>query len=110
VPTDDLAGGYLATIRGEESFDNPEISKYVKKYYVANPEYTVEDRAKMGRYIENVTRVTTMVEAMHGAGSPQAQRIVMMAPSDIDKEVKMAENVIEGSGDVEGIALNRKKE
>jgi 4-hydroxybutyryl-CoA dehydratase/vinylacetyl-CoA-Delta-isomerase len=81
VPADDLAGGYLATMPGEESFDNPEISMYVKKYYVANPEHTVEDRAKMGRHIENVTRVTTM-----------------------------AEDVIEGSGDVEGIALNRKKE
>jgi len=103
----DLAGGYLATMPGEDAFDHPEISKYVKKYHTANPEFTAEDRVKMGRYIENVTSVTTMVEAMHGAGSPQAQRIVMMGLSNIEKKIKMAEQVLDGTDDVEGIALNR---
>lgn len=103
----DLAGGYLATMPGEESFNNPEISKYVEKYHVANPEYSAQDRVKMGRYIENATSVTTMVEAMHGAGSPQAQRIVMLMQSGIEDKIKMAEEVLEGTDDVEGIALNR---
>jgi len=105
----DLAGGYLATMPEEKAFENPEIAKYVKKYHQANPEYTAEDRVKMGRYIENMTSVTTMVEAMHGAGSPQAQRIVMMGLSGIDKKIKMAEIVLDGTDDVKGIKLNRKK-
>lgn len=103
----DLAGGFLATMPGEESFENPEIAKYVTKYHSANPEYSTKDRVKMGRYIENVTGVTTMVEAMHGAGSPQAQRIVMMMQSDIERKIKLAEEVIDGVDDVDGIALNR---
>ena len=103
----DLAGGYLATMPSEESFNNPEIAKYVKKYHVANPDYTAEDRAKMGRYIENMTSVTTMVEAMHGAGSPQAQRIVMLGQSEIADKIRMAEEVIDGTDDVEGLPIRR---
>ncbi len=101
----DLAGGFLATMPGQKSFENPEIAKYVKKYHQANPEYETEERVKLGRYIENMTSVTTMVEAMHGAGSPQAQRIVMLNQADIDAKIKMAEEVIDGDDDVEGLPL-----
>jgi 4-hydroxybutyryl-CoA dehydratase/vinylacetyl-CoA-Delta-isomerase len=104
----DLAGGYLATMPDEASFKNPEISKYVRKYHTANPEYDVMDRVKMGRYIENMTSVTTMVEAMHGAGSPQAQRIVMMGQAQIEEKIKMAEAVIDGTDDVAGLPLPKR--
>ena len=104
----DLAGGYLATMPDEEAFDHPEIGKYVKKYHTANPEFDVMDRVKMGRYIENMTSVTTMVEAMHGAGSPQAQRIVMLGQAEIAKKIKMAEEVIDGTDDVPGLPLRGK--
>jgi len=101
----DLAGGFLATMPGERSFENPEIAEYVEKYSRANPEYGAKDRIKLGRYIENMTSVTTLVEAMHGAGSPQAQRIVMLGQADIDKKIYMAEQVIDGDDDVEGLPL-----
>ncbi len=101
----DLAGGFLATMPGQKSFENPEIAKYVEKYHQANPEYETQERVKLGRYIENMTSVTTMVEAMHGAGSPQAQRIVMMSRADIEAKIKMAEEVIDGDSDVEGLPL-----
>jgi 4-hydroxybutyryl-CoA dehydratase/vinylacetyl-CoA-Delta-isomerase len=104
----DLAGGYLATMPDEAAFRNPEIARYVRKYHTANPEYDVMDRVKMGRYIENMTSVTTMVEAMHGAGSPQAQRIVMLGQAGIDAKIKMAEAVIDGTDDVEGLPLPKR--
>ena len=103
----DIAGGYLATMPEEQAFEHPEIGKYVKKYHVANPAYSAEDRVKMGRYIENMTSVTSMVEAMHGAGSPQAQRIVMFGQAEIADKIKMAEAVIDGDDDVDNIGLNR---
>ncbi|MDO8552269.1 MAG: 4-hydroxyphenylacetate 3-hydroxylase N-terminal domain-containing protein, partial [bacterium] len=74
----DLAGGFLATMPDQKALENPEIGAYVKKYHTANPDYDVMERIRMGRYIENMTSVTSMVESMHGAGSPQAQRIVML--------------------------------
>ena len=101
----DLAGGFLATMPGQKSFENPEIAKYVEKYHQANPEYETQERVKFGRYIENMTSVTTMVEAVHGAGSPQAQRIAMLGQADIDTKIKMAEAVIHGDDDVPGLPL-----
>jgi 4-hydroxybutyryl-CoA dehydratase/vinylacetyl-CoA-Delta-isomerase len=105
----DLAGGYLATMPDADSFNHPEIGDYVKKYHVANPEYDAEERMKMGRYIEAMTSVTTLVEAMHGAGSPQAQRIVMGMGAEIDKKIEMAEDVINGTDDVPGLPLRGKQ-
>lgn len=101
----DLAGGFLATMPGTDSLDNPEISDWVRKYYSANPDYDVMERISVGRYIENMTSVTTMVEAMHGAGSPQAQRIAMLGQAGIDAKIRMADEVIHGVDDVPGLPL-----
>ena len=57
-----------------------------------------------------MTSVTTMVEAMHGAGSPQAQRIAMLGQADIEKKIKMAGAVIHGDDDVPGLPLPGKDE
>jgi 4-hydroxybutyryl-CoA dehydratase/vinylacetyl-CoA-Delta-isomerase len=101
----DLAGGFLATIPDSKSFENPEISGWVRKYYGANPDYDVMERIRFGRYIENMTSVTTMVEAMHGAGSPQAQRISMLGQANIEEKIRMADEVIYGTDDVPGLPL-----
>lgn len=101
----DLAGGFIATLPGSDALENPDIAHWVKKYYAANPDYDVEERIHVGRYIENATSVTTMVEAMHGAGSPQAQRIPMLAQADINGKIEMAKSVIHGKDDVPGLPL-----
>ncbi len=99
----DLAGGFLATMPGQKAFENPEIGQFVRKYHTANPEFDVMERVRIGRYIENVTSVTTMVEAMHGAGSPQAQRLAMMGLSAIDEKIRMLERVIDADDAVRDV-------
>ncbi len=101
----DLAGGFLATMPDEKALENPEIGDLVRKYHTANPDYDVMERIRVGRYIENMTSVTTMVEAMHGAGSPQAQRIVMLGQANIEEKIKLADAVINGTDDVAGLPL-----
>ncbi|MFV0462594.1 MAG: 4-hydroxyphenylacetate 3-hydroxylase family protein [Nostocoides sp.] len=101
----DLAGGFIATLPETAAFDNPEISEWVRKYYTANPDFSVEDRVKYGRYIEGMTSVTTLVEAMHGAGSPQAQRIAMSGQANVPAKMEMADKVINGTDDVPGLPL-----
>lgn len=101
----DIAGGFLATLPDTASFDNPDIADWVRKYYSANPEHDVMERVAFGRYIEGMTSVTTMVEAMHGAGSPQAQRIAMAGQAQIAKKIAMAEKVVHGTDDVEGLPI-----
>ena len=63
------------------------------------------DRVHYGRYIENATSVTTMVEAMHGAGSPQAQRIVVLGLSNLKGKMALAVEVIKGDSDVLGLKI-----
>jgi 4-hydroxybutyryl-CoA dehydratase/vinylacetyl-CoA-Delta-isomerase len=101
----DLAGGFLATMPDEKALDNPEIGDLVRKYHTANPDYDVMERIRLGRYIENMTSVTTLVEAMHGAGSPQAQRIVMLGQAAIDDKIAMADHVLNDTNDVPGLPL-----
>jgi 4-hydroxybutyryl-CoA dehydratase/vinylacetyl-CoA-Delta-isomerase len=101
----DLAGGFLATMPDSKSFENPEISHWVRKYHSASPDYDAIDRIRIGRYIENMTSVTTMVEAMHGAGSPQAQRISMLGQARIDNKIRMADQVIYGTDNLPGLPL-----
>jgi 4-hydroxybutyryl-CoA dehydratase/vinylacetyl-CoA-Delta-isomerase len=104
----DIAGGYLATLPEEAAFDNPDIGKWVRKYHLCNEGDDVMERVKYGRYIENAASTTTLVEAMHGAGSPQAQRIVMLGLGNLKKKVGMAEAVINGDDDVLSLTIGGK--
>ena len=104
----DIAGGYLATLPEEAAFDNPDIGKWVKKYHLCNEGDDVMERVKYGRYIENAASTTTLVEAMHGAGSPQAQRIVMLGLSNLKNKIGLAESVIEGDDDVMTLTIGGK--
>ena len=104
----DIAGGYLATLPEEAAFDNPDIGKWVRKYHLCNEGDDVMERVKYGRYIENAASTTTLVEAMHGAGSPQAQRIVMLGLSNLGKKIGLAEAVIEGDDDVLSLTIGGK--
>ena len=75
----DLAGGIMVTMPSEKDLNHPEIGALVRKYMKAKDGVPVEERMKMLRLIENMTlgrnAVGYLTESMHGAGSPQAQRI-----------------------------------
>lgn len=75
----DLAGGIMVTMPSEKDLNHPEIGKLIRKYMKAKDNVPVEDRMRMLRLIENMTlgrnAVGYLTESMHGAGSPQAQRI-----------------------------------
>jgi 4-hydroxybutyryl-CoA dehydratase/vinylacetyl-CoA-Delta-isomerase len=86
----DIAGGIIATMPSETDFNDPVLGPYVKKYMKAANAYPVEYRFRMGRLIENMTGGTALVESMHGAGSPQAQRVVMARQAGLDMKKKYA--------------------
>jgi 4-hydroxybutyryl-CoA dehydratase/vinylacetyl-CoA-Delta-isomerase len=86
----DLAGGFLATLPSEYDFKSDEVGPLVKKYFSGVAKIPTEDRIKIGRLIESMTGGTAMVESMHGAGSPQAQRVMIFREGDLDKKVKLA--------------------
>jgi 4-hydroxybutyryl-CoA dehydratase/vinylacetyl-CoA-Delta-isomerase len=78
----DIAGGFLATMPSERELDNPRVGGFVRKFYQTRPDVPAEDRLRLGRLVENMTGATPIVECMHGAGSPQAQKVVVQRMVD----------------------------
>ena len=95
---EDIAGGLVVTAPSEKDLRDPKIGKYVDKYFKGINGVSTEDRLKVLRLIENLTLGTAAVgyrtESMHGAGSPQAQRIVIgrQANFNAKKELAKCEN------------------
>jgi len=90
----DIAGGLLVTLPSEKDFNHPEIGPLLQKYLVGSAEYPVEWRQRLLRLIENLTLgaggVGYLVESLHGAGSPMAQRIMLARLADLDTKVAYA--------------------
>ena len=90
----DLAGGLMATLPSEKDFDNPETGPLLRKYLKGRDGVKVEDRARILRLIENMTMgrnaVGYLTESMHGAGSPQAQRIQIARQMKLEEKKDLA--------------------
>ncbi|MEM7659104.1 MAG: 4-hydroxyphenylacetate 3-hydroxylase N-terminal domain-containing protein [Bacteroidota bacterium] len=75
----DLAGGLVTTLPSEQEYRHPEIGPLLEKYLKGKASVDTEARMRILRLIENLTMgrnaVGYLTESMHGAGSPQAQRI-----------------------------------
>ena len=84
----DIAGGLLVTMPSLNDQDNPDIGTYVKKYLVGKSGVDSEKRIRILRLIENITlgtgAVSYLTESIHGAGSPQAQKIMITRLADIE--------------------------
>ncbi len=85
----DIAGGLLVTMPSLEDWNNPQIGEYVRKYLVGKAGVEGETRGRLLRLIENITlgtgAVSYLTESIHGAGSPQAQKIMITRLADLNK-------------------------
>ena len=77
----DVAGGLVVTLPSEDDFHSEETGRWLKKYFAGKGTFSAENRMRIFRLIENLTlgaaAVGYLTESMHGAGSPQAQRIMI---------------------------------
>jgi 4-hydroxybutyryl-CoA dehydratase/vinylacetyl-CoA-Delta-isomerase len=89
----DMAGGLLATLPSETDWGDQRIGKYVDKYVKGVAEVPAETRIRLLRLIEGMTCGTAMVESMHGAGSPQAQRIMIGRRANWAHKKRLAEKL-----------------
>lgn len=89
----DIAGGFIATLPHEWDFNSPVTGPLIKKYFVGNEEYSAEDRIKIARLLENMSGGTALAESMHGAGSPQAMRIMILRESNMEQKEELAANL-----------------
>lgn len=93
----DLAGGLMVTLPSEKDLNSAEVGKWVRKYFKGREDVPLEHRLRILRLIENLTLGTAAVgyltESMHGAGSPQAQRIMISRQTNMQAKRKLAEKL-----------------
>ncbi len=90
----DLAGGFIATLPSQYDLESEDVGHLVKKYFSGVEGIPYEDRIKIARLIEAMTGGTALVESMHGAGSPQAQRVMIFREGNLEKKIKLAKALV----------------
>jgi 4-hydroxybutyryl-CoA dehydratase / vinylacetyl-CoA-Delta-isomerase len=93
----DIAGGLMVTMPSEKDFRSPETGPLLEKYLKGRKGVSTENRVRILRLIENMTlgrnAVGYLTESMHGAGSPQAQRIQIARQMQLEYKKKLAKNL-----------------
>lgn len=93
----DITGGLMATLPSEKDFHDPIVGPYLEKYLHSVEGYTTEERCRMLRLVENLTLgpggVSYLLESMHGAGSPQAQRIMLGRLANLEEKTHFAKRL-----------------
>ena len=87
------AGQFVAVVgRSGET-----IGEICNKYFAAREGVSTEDRQRIMRFLENMclgaAAVGYRTESMHGAGSPQAQRVMIARQGNIQGKKKLAKNI-----------------
>ena len=94
---EDIAGGLMVTAPSEKYLKDPVIGPVVEKYFKGVSNVSTENRLKILRLIENLTLGTAAVgyrtESMHGAGSPQAQRIMISRQGNLEAKKELAKSL-----------------
>ncbi|QAT42636.1 4-hydroxyphenylacetate 3-hydroxylase family protein [Aminipila luticellarii] len=102
---EDIAGGLMVTMPSEKDFksdtvvgkNGETIGDVCNKYFAAAPTCTTEERMRILRFLENICLGSSAVgyrtESMHGAGSPQAQRIMISRQGNINAKKELAKTI-----------------
>jgi 4-hydroxybutyryl-CoA dehydratase / vinylacetyl-CoA-Delta-isomerase len=90
----DLAGGLMVTMPSEADFRSDAVGELLMQLFAGRAEVPTEHRLRILRLIENMTlgrnAVGYLTESMHGAGSPQGQRIQIFRGMEIDRKRALA--------------------
>jgi len=102
---EDIAGGLMVTMPSEKDFRSElpvgnageTIGEICRKYFAAREGVSTEARQRVMRFLENVclgaAAVGYRTESLHGAGSPQAQRIMIARQGRIQEKKQLARDV-----------------
>jgi len=103
---EDIAGGLMVTMPSQADFRSdlaiPTKSGYTlgqwsTKFFQGVAEVPTENRMRILRFLENIclgaSAVGYRTESMHGAGSPQAQRIMIARQGNIAAKKELAKSI-----------------
>lgn len=95
----DIAGGLLGTMPSAKDLQDSVAGPYIKKYLAAADGVEVVDRMKVLRLIENLVAgagsVAYLIESMHGAGPPMAQRIMIGRQADLESKINLVKGILD---------------
>jgi 4-hydroxybutyryl-CoA dehydratase / vinylacetyl-CoA-Delta-isomerase len=93
----DLAGGLVATLPSAADLESDAVGPLLEKYLKTRDDVDVRDRWKILRLIENMTlgrnAVGYLTESLHGAGSPQAQRVQIARGMQLEFKQQLAKRL-----------------
>ncbi len=93
----DIAGGLVVTMPSQKDLENPELAPYLEKYLRGKADVPTLDRLRILKFIENMTMgcgaAAYLTESIHGAGSPQAQRIMILRLADLQEKISYAKRL-----------------
>ena len=102
---EDIAGGLMVTMPSQKDFSSDTvvgrngetIGEICSKFFAAREGVSTEDRQRIMRFLENMclgaAAVGYRTESMHGAGSPQAQRIMIARQGNIQGKKQFAKDI-----------------
>ena len=94
---EDLAGGAVGTCLSDADLKGEFTGPWVQKYMKNGTGTTAENRMRILRLIENLSlgagAVGYRTESLHGAGSPQAQRVMIARQGDIEGKKLLAKRI-----------------
>ena len=102
---EDIAGGLMVTMPSQKDFESnfpagkngETIGVICNKFFAAAPNATTENRMRILRFLENEClgggAVGYRTESLHGAGSPQAQRIMIGRQGNIQGKKEFAKAI-----------------
>jgi len=93
----DIAGGLMVTMPSQADLNSPVVGEWIEKYLMGVADAPTEHRLRILRLIENLTlgaaSVGYLTESMHGAGSPQAQRIMIARTANLKEKQRAAKTL-----------------
>jgi 4-hydroxybutyryl-CoA dehydratase/vinylacetyl-CoA-Delta-isomerase len=93
----DLAGGLMVTMPSDKDFENPTTGPLLRKFLKGRADVPVDSRRRMLRLVENMTlgrnAVGYLTESLHGAGSPQAQRVQIQRLMNLEQKKEFAKRL-----------------
>ncbi len=104
---EDIAGGLMVTMPSQKDFESDTpvgsngetIGKICNKYFAGREEVSTVNRMKVLRFLENeclgAGAVGYRTESLHGAGSPQAQRIMIQRQGNIQGKKELVKAIVD---------------
>ncbi len=94
---EDIAGGCVVTAPSEADLRGEVTGPWVEKYLIGTAGVSTENRLRILRLIETLcmgaASVGYLTESLHGAGSPQAQRVMIARQGNLEHKKELAKKL-----------------